>query len=133
MRCEACLSDREIVCDERRGGLQQPRIVRRGLDEARPCLIRTGRIAGSIELIGEQTPPVRKVGHERNGTAQCRDRLRASIRFREGGSELEEHGADRGLLACQGLEHLEGGLRLAGDPLCGAEDEPSVRVPGRHL
>ncbi len=56
---EAHLGDRQIVRDESSRGLQQPRIVRRGLDVACTRLICASQIAGGIELIGEQTAGAR--------------------------------------------------------------------------
>ena len=120
---EARLGDREIVRDESSRGLQQPRIVRRGLDVAGTREICASQIAGGIELIGEQTPAIGEVGLERNGAAQRRDRLGAASGLPERRSKLQVYRRRPRLFPRQGFEHLERRLQLTGEALRCAEDE----------
>jgi hypothetical protein len=86
-------------------------------------LVGAAAVAIGLEHVGKQPPAIGRIGLERDGAAQCRDRIVHTARLTARNPELEVHGYGARLLQGERLEQLEGGTRTAGATVGCAQNE----------
>ena len=127
------LGARQIVLDQQCGRFHQVRILGRGSEEARPRLIRAGRVAGNIEMIREQAPRVGGIGFQLQCAPQRDNRLADAPRLATRNTQLQMHGSRMRLLPGQRVENLNRKLSVTRNPVRGAQNQASMRMARNGL
>ena len=128
---QARLCERQVVFDERTGGLRQARVACCCLEEVRPRVIRPVRIALRIQLIGEQSPGVRRIRMQQQRTSKRGARLDGASGLPERDSQLQLRRYEPRLLSRERRQDFERRMGLAADAPCRAEDQPCTWVCGK--
>ena len=99
---------------------------------ARACVGR-GRIAGYIEIVGQQAPAVHNVRFELQGAMQRGYRFGCAPRVTEGDAKLEPGSGGVRLFAGQRLECGHRNRRIAAHAVRDTQQEPRLRMAGYYF
>ena len=125
------LRGRQIVCDERRGSGPEARIAVGRVNVVCPCLVRAGRIAGDVKLVGEAPPRFRPVWFQLCRAAQRRHGAIARACLGARKPQFEVHSSGVRFVLGKGLEHRERSRGVAQQPIGAALQQARMRV-SRH-
>src|ERR1700687_266400 len=98
-----------------------------------PRLVRTVRVTQRVQLLGQHAPGVDRIRLELQCAPKGHDRVARVARFALGDGEFNVDRSGPWLLAGERLEHLERELRMTGDAVCRAENQPRMRMTRNGL